>query len=85
MSAARREMLVAIRAEEDEAWEDLEFCDGEVRCMHSIRPAEGILLTLLFLQTAQASEAFESVFSTSSEQLECKSELRTFLGDISGL
>jgi len=30
LSAVRREMLLAIRAEEDEAWQDLEFCDGEV-------------------------------------------------------
>ncbi|KAJ7786098.1 DNA-directed RNA polymerase III subunit Rpc5 [Mycena metata] len=27
LSVARREMLIAIRAEEDEAWQDLEFCD----------------------------------------------------------
>ncbi|KAJ7102136.1 DNA-directed RNA polymerase III subunit Rpc5 [Mycena belliarum] len=27
LSSARREMLIAIRAEEDEAWQDLEFCD----------------------------------------------------------
>lgn len=30
LTAVRREMLIAIRAEEDEAWEDYEFCDGEV-------------------------------------------------------
>jgi DNA-directed RNA polymerase-3 subunit RPC5 len=30
LSAARREMLLSIRAEEDEAWQDLEYCDGEV-------------------------------------------------------
>ncbi|KDQ63764.1 hypothetical protein JAAARDRAFT_119631 [Jaapia argillacea MUCL 33604] len=29
LSAVRREMLVAIRAEEDERWEDLEYCDGD--------------------------------------------------------
>ncbi|KAJ6509326.1 DNA-directed RNA polymerase III subunit Rpc5 [Mycena vitilis] len=27
LSTARRDMLIAIRAEEDEGWEDLEFCD----------------------------------------------------------
>ncbi|KAJ7630735.1 DNA-directed RNA polymerase III subunit Rpc5 [Roridomyces roridus] len=27
LSVARREMLIAIRAEEDEEWQDLEFCD----------------------------------------------------------
>lgn len=30
MSAARREMLLAIRAEEDEPWQPVEFCDGQV-------------------------------------------------------
>ena len=30
LSAVRREMLMAIRAEEDEKWEDYEYCDGEV-------------------------------------------------------
>jgi DNA-directed RNA polymerase-3 subunit RPC5 len=32
MTAARREMLMAIRAEEDEVWEDLDFFEGEVYC-----------------------------------------------------
>ena len=31
MTAVRREMLMAIHAEEDEKWEDYEYCDGEVR------------------------------------------------------
>lgn len=30
LSTVRREMLLAIRAEEDEPWEDLDFCDWEV-------------------------------------------------------
>ncbi|KAG8219926.1 hypothetical protein J3R82DRAFT_924, partial [Butyriboletus roseoflavus] len=29
MSVARREMLLAIRAEEDEPWQPVQFCDGE--------------------------------------------------------
>ncbi|KAF9240910.1 DNA-directed RNA polymerase III subunit Rpc5 [Melanogaster broomeanus] len=29
MSAARRELLLAMRAEEDEPWQPVEFCDGE--------------------------------------------------------
>ncbi|KAF9229454.1 hypothetical protein BS17DRAFT_771488 [Gyrodon lividus] len=29
MSAVRREMLLAIRAEEEEPWQPVEFCDGE--------------------------------------------------------
>ena len=31
MSTARREMILAIRAEEDEEWQDLEYNDVEVR------------------------------------------------------
>jgi len=64
LSAVRREMLLAIRAEEDEAWQDLEYCDGE---------------------TAEGQEMFEAVFSQSDEQLECKSDITTFLKDIKGL
>ena len=30
LSTVRREMLLAIRTEDEETWEDLEFCDGEV-------------------------------------------------------
>ena len=30
MSAVRREMLLAIRMEEDEPWQAVEFCDREV-------------------------------------------------------
>lgn len=31
LTAMRRELLTAIRAEEDERWDDYEYCDGEVR------------------------------------------------------
>lgn len=30
LSSVRREMLLAIRMEDEEAWEELEFHDGEV-------------------------------------------------------
>lgn len=36
LTAVRREMLMAIRAEEDEKWEDYEYCDGEVG-VHAIK------------------------------------------------
>ena len=32
LSSVRREMLLALRNEEEEEWETLEFCDGEVSC-----------------------------------------------------
>ena len=31
LTAMRREMLMSLRAEEDEKWDDYEYCDGEVR------------------------------------------------------
>ncbi|KAJ6604448.1 DNA-directed RNA polymerase III subunit Rpc5, partial [Mycena vulgaris] len=40
LSTARREMLIAIRAEEDESWQDLEFCD--VTSAESEETFEGI-------------------------------------------
>lgn len=36
LTAVRREMLLAIRAEEDEKWEDYEYCDGEVSTFRTI-------------------------------------------------
>jgi DNA-directed RNA polymerase-3 subunit RPC5 len=35
LSTVRREMLAAIRAEEDETWQDLEYLDGEVSDEHA--------------------------------------------------
>ncbi|PSR85854.1 hypothetical protein PHLCEN_2v5330 [Hermanssonia centrifuga] len=29
LTAVRREMLISMRAEEDESWDDYEYCDGE--------------------------------------------------------
>ena len=34
LTTMRREMLSQIRAEEDERWEDLQYCDGTVRNAH---------------------------------------------------
>ncbi|KAI0361766.1 hypothetical protein OH77DRAFT_1418032 [Trametes cingulata] len=64
MTQVRREMLTLIHAEEDERWEDFEYCGGE---------------------TAEANEAFESVFSTSFQELECKSDITNLLKDVPGL
>ena len=33
MSAVRREMMQAIREEEDEPWQELKYCDGEVMAL----------------------------------------------------
>jgi DNA-directed RNA polymerase-3 subunit RPC5 len=81
LSTARREMLAIMRAEEDEVWEDLEFCDGEVKALY--------LLTLdhylQILQTEEAGETFEKMFSHSEQGLECKTNVTSFLNDIVGL
>ncbi|KAI0651728.1 Sin-like protein conserved region-domain-containing protein [Trametes meyenii] len=63
LTQVRREMLTLIHAEEDERWEDFEYCGGE---------------------TAEANEAFESVFSTSFQELECKTDITSLLKDVPG-
>jgi DNA-directed RNA polymerase III subunit RPC5 len=82
LSTVRREMLSAIRAEDDEMWEDLEFCGGEVWSCFQI-----LIISCLFysVQTEESAQAFEAIFSRSGESLECKTELTAFLNDISGL
>jgi DNA-directed RNA polymerase-3 subunit RPC5 len=45
LSAVRREMLFGIRTEDEEPWEDLEFCDGEVS--HCFGVIAGVELTIL--------------------------------------
>jgi DNA-directed RNA polymerase-3 subunit RPC5 len=80
LSAARSEMLMILRAEEDESWVDLDWYDGEVRAR--------CLLTEVGvdrLQTAESAEMFESIFSTKDDELDCKTDLRTFVTDIAGL
>ncbi|TBU64937.1 DNA-directed RNA polymerase III subunit Rpc5 [Dichomitus squalens] len=64
MTQIRRDMLTLIHAEEDEQWDDYEYCGGE---------------------TAEANEAFESVFSTSFEELECKTDITSLLKNVPGL
>lgn len=39
----------------------------------------------MLFQTTEANEAFESVFSTSFEELECKTDITRMLKDVSGL
>ncbi|RDX56000.1 hypothetical protein OH76DRAFT_1452116 [Lentinus brumalis] len=64
MTQIRREMLTLMHQEEDERWEDYEYCGGE---------------------TAEANVAFESVFSTSFEELDCKSDITSLLKNVPGL
>ena len=39
----------------------------------------------MLFQTTEANEAFELVFSTSFEELECKTDITRMLKDVSGL
>jgi len=64
LSTVRREMLLAIRTEDEEPWEDLKYYDGS---------------------TAESQSAFQSVFSQSSEPLECETKVTEFLQHIQGL
>jgi DNA-directed RNA polymerase-3 subunit RPC5 len=81
LSTIRREMLHTIRAEEDEDWEDLQFCDVtvcEIRftLVHALNKNP---------QTIESEEAFESVFSRGEEALLCKTNITAFLKEIHGL
>ncbi|KAI0318482.1 DNA-directed RNA polymerase III subunit Rpc5 [Amylostereum chailletii] len=64
LSTVRREMLVAIHAEEDEVWTDFEFHDAE---------------------SAESAEAYEAIFSQHFEDLDCTTDVTTFLKSIPGL
>lgn len=64
LSASRRDMLALIRAEEDDVWQNFEFCDND---------------------TEEAGIAFESMFSISTEELECTTGIRSLLKSIPGL
>ncbi|KAK7694520.1 hypothetical protein QCA50_001706 [Cerrena zonata] len=64
MTAVRREMLMRIRAEEDEKWDDYEFCGG---------------------QTAETAEAYQNMFATHEEDLECTTDITAVLKTIRGL
>lgn len=44
-----------------------------------------LTLKLVFLQTEEASEAFDTLFSKSDEKLTCKSDITTILTSIPGL
>ncbi|KAH9937562.1 DNA-directed RNA polymerase III subunit Rpc5 [Fomitopsis serialis] len=64
MTQVRRDMLKLIHDEEDQEWQDYQYCDGEAE---------------------ESNNAFDSVFSRSDEQLECKTDITTVLKDIKGL
>jgi DNA-directed RNA polymerase-3 subunit RPC5 len=81
LSTARREMLIAIRAEEDEAWQDLEFCDVTVRMFLPIIRD----LSCRNYQSLESEEIFAGIFSQSEDVLETKTDVTEFLKDIAGL
>lgn len=85
MSLVRREMLQILRNEEDEDWEPLEFCD--VTVSSSCQAFEVLLNVWLPIipQTDASGTAFESVFSTSDDPLQCKSNVTSFIKQIQGL
>lgn len=81
LTAVRRDMLMAIRAEEDEKWEDYEYHDEEVG-------ASVVLMTVQELTVGQAGEsleAFDSVLSKNEDILECKTDITQMLKSIHGL
>lgn len=80
LSAVRKEILQAIRAEEDVSWEDLQFYDVSVRNHEAL---ENVHSTAL--QTIESEQAFERIFSQNDEELECPTNMTAFLREIHGL
>ena len=80
LSAVRKEILHAIRAEEDVSWEDLQFFDVSV-CNHDA--LENVHSTTL--QTIESEQALEGIFSRSDQELECPTNMTAFLRETHGL
>jgi len=81
LSAVRKDMLHAIRAEEDLNWEDVQFYDMSVSDTRysprrSFEPQH---------QTIESEQAFEKVFSHCDQVLECSTDMTAFLRKIHGL
>jgi DNA-directed RNA polymerase III subunit RPC5 len=75
MSAARREMLQAIRAEDDEQWLPLRFHHASmVRRFRS-----ECSLTDQHLKTLESEQAYENLFSQQAEVLGCNTDMTAFL------
>jgi DNA-directed RNA polymerase-3 subunit RPC5 len=82
LSQARRDMLVILRNEEDEAWQDLDVFGEEV-CASELshqRPVD-----LLLTQTTESADAFESLLSKEDHMLDCQFQLSKFMAETSGL
>lgn len=65
MSAARREMLLAMRAEEDEPWQPVQFCDGEVLTLYLL----GDLVLSNALRRRQMRTKCSSLYSRETKAL----------------
>lgn len=83
LSTVRREMLATIRAEEDEAWQDYEFHGAEVSIFVDKKLL--IFLRLPLAQTTESEEAYEALIGQQADELECKTNMTTFLKTINGL
>lgn len=81
LTAMRREMLMAIRAEEDESWEDLQYFENGVRTLICL-PKSCIDLVV---QTQESNEVLEKIFSQHDDVLECKTDVTDVLKSIKGL
>jgi DNA-directed RNA polymerase-3 subunit RPC5 len=82
LSQARRDMLVILRNEEDEAWQDLDVFGEEVR---TYKPLHQRRVDLLLTQTTESADAFESLLSKEDHTLDCQFQLSKFMAETSGL
>jgi hypothetical protein len=73
-------MLMGIRAEEEDEWQELAYHGPEVCCdfICSLDLHERVL------QSAESNEAYEALFSQCGDVLESQSNVTTFLSSIRG-
>jgi DNA-directed RNA polymerase-3 subunit RPC5 len=81
LSAVRKEILNAIRAEEDVSWEDLQYYDVSV-CM--LQPFS-MRSFISYQQTIESEQALERILSQNDHVLECSTNMTAFLREIHGL
>lgn len=81
LSTVRREMLAAIRAEDDEAWKDIQFFDGEVReWLLLAHPLCSPGLSRHRNPAMRSRLSFHKAAKKSSAQLKSPHSSKTFLG-----
>lgn len=80
LTQVRKDMLMTLRSEAEEKWEDWEYCDPEVCCLLALTFPP--LMT--WLQTKQAKDSLNRLASQRSEALKCETTTSMFYRDVPG-